>query len=109
MKTLFIVGCASLLVGCHTNTHQVVLLTADQAQGISVQLANEKAAALYHCRPFVIGRPAHFEQGRWVWADRQGYGHGDIEVTVELAPNGSTNGVDLKLLDNNQVLSQRIF
>ena len=71
---------------------------------IALRLANDKASTVYHSQPFSSGQPAHFVNGRWVWVGRQGYGRGDIEATVELAANGSTNSVDLKLLDNQQML-----
>jgi hypothetical protein len=106
MKTSCIVAFTLFLVGCETSTRPSALLTAEQAQRISVQLANDKASTLYHCQPFGSGQPAHFAQGRWVWADRQGYGNGDIEAAVELAANGSTNDVDLKLLDSRQLLGR---
>ena len=103
MRTLFIFGLAFLLVGCSTSMQQSVLLTAEKAQQIAVQVANEKATALYHCQPFGSRQAAHFAEGRWVWVDRQGYGHGDIEASVELAANGSTNSVDIKILDSKQM------
>ena len=105
MRTLRIVVFALLLVGCNRSTPPSVLLTAQQAQIIAVQLANGKASTVYHCQPFGDGEVPHFEQGRWVWVDHHGYGQGDLEATVELAADGSTNSVDLKLLDNRHILS----
>jgi hypothetical protein len=104
MRTSWISAFVILLGGCSVSTRQNAMLTAEQAQKISVRLASEKAGALYHCRPFVGDEPARFAQGRWVWTGRQGYGHLDIQATVELAANGSTNGVDVKLLDARPVL-----
>jgi hypothetical protein len=75
-------------------------LTAEQAKTLAIRLANEKADALYHYQPFRDGRSARLVAGHWVWTDQQGYGQGDIQATVELAADGSTNNVDLQLLDN---------
>ena len=91
MKTSRIILFALLLVGC-TSTHQTVSLTADQAKAVAIQLANEKAAVTYHSQPFHDGQPPSFVAGHWTW--RQ-LGTGDIEATVELAADGSTNSVAL--------------
>jgi hypothetical protein len=88
-----------LLVGS-VSSQQSASLTSDQAKTVAVQLANQKADTLYHCQPFQDGQPAKFAQGHWVWSDLRGYGHGDIQVTVELAANGSTNDVDIELFDS---------
>ena len=79
-------------------------LTAEQAKTVAMRLANDKAFTLYHCQPFRDGQPARFVAGQWVWVDLQGFGHGDIQATVELAADGSTNSVDLKLLDSRNLL-----
>ncbi len=100
MRTLCIIALALLLVGCRTGARQGLSLNAEQARTVALQLANDKAFALYHCQPVRDGQPARFAQGHWVWIDRQGYGHLDFEVTVELAADGSPRTVDLKLLDN---------
>jgi hypothetical protein len=100
MRTSLIVAFALPLLGCNTSQRDGALMSAGRAQILAVQLANEKASAIYHCRPFGSGQPAHFTQGRWVWVDQKGHGSGDIEARVELAANGSTNSVDLKLLDS---------
>lgn len=91
MKTSRLILSALLLVGC-TNTHQTASLTADQAEAVAIRLANEKAAATYHSQPFHDGQPASFVAGHWTW--RQ-LGTGDIEATVELAADGSTNSVTI--------------
>jgi hypothetical protein len=69
-----------------------------------MRLANDEVATLYHSQPFQDGQPARFMGGHWVWTDNRGFGHGDIQVTVELAANGSTNHVDLQLLDSQNPL-----
>ena len=96
MKTSRIILFALLLVGC-TSTHQTASLTADQAQAVAIHLANEKAAAIYHCEPFHDGQPPTFVAGHWTW--RQ-LATGDIEAKVELAADGSTNSVVLNQLVN---------
>jgi hypothetical protein len=90
---------ALLLAGC-ASTHHGTALTADQAKTLALQLANDKAFSLYHCRPFTGGEPAQLVAGHWVWSTRQGLGHGDIEAQIEFAADGSTNQVDCKVLVN---------
>ena len=103
MKTSLILVLAFILVGCESS-RQCVSLTADQAKTLAMGLANDKAATLYHSQPFVAGQPAKFVAGHWLWVARQGFGRGDIQATVELAADGSTNRVDLQLLDNQNIL-----
>ena len=100
MRTSCIALFALLLVGCSTSTQQSTGLTQEQAQRLAVQLANDKASTVHHCQPFRSGQAARLEKGRWVWFERQGYGYGEFEATVELAANGSTNSVNLQFLDN---------
>jgi hypothetical protein len=94
MKTSRIAVVALLLVGC-SSTHQTASLTADQAKVVAKRLANEKAAAKYHSQPFHDGQPASFVAGHWTWSQLS---TGDIEATVELAADGSTNSVTLNQL-----------
>jgi len=99
MKISCLLLLALLLTGC-TSPPPGGSLTADQAGTVALQLANDKASTLYHCRPFQDGSPARLAAGRWVWKQRKGYGQGDYQATVELAANGSTNNVEVFLLDN---------
>ena len=108
MKISCIIISAFFLVGC-ANSRPGASLTADQARSLAIQLANDQAFTLYHCRPFRDGRPAHFEAGHWVWTDQQGFGHADVQATVELAPDGSTNNVDVHFLDSKNLISMRAF
>jgi hypothetical protein len=87
-----------------TSTRQSASLTSEQAKTVALRLANEKASTLYHCQPFADGQPAQIVAGHWLWDARQGFGHGDIMATVELASDGSTNSVDLQLLDSQNLL-----
>jgi hypothetical protein len=88
------------LAGCSTRMRQRPNLSADQADTLALKLANEKALTIYNCQIFQDARTARFVQGHWVWTQRQGFGHCDLEATVKLAPDGSTNAVDVKLLDS---------
>jgi len=99
VKTPLIAISALLLAGCESSTVNIPL-TADQATILSVQLANEKANSLYHRQPFESKQPAQFENGRWIWIGSQGVGILDYQATVELAANGSTNSVDVRLTDD---------
>ncbi len=108
MKTSLILVLASVFVGCESS-RQSASLTADQAKTLAMRLANDNVATLYHSRPFVAGQPAQFVAGHWLWVAQQGFGHGDIEATVELAANGSTNSVDIQVLSSqNPVLNTPI-
>ena len=104
MKTSLILVLAFIFVGCESS-RQSASLTAEQAKTVAIRLANDKASTLYHCQPFRDGLPAQFAADRWVWVEQQGYGHGDIQATVELAADGSTNNVDIQLLDSQNPLS----
>ena len=75
-------------------------LTADEATSTARQLANHKASTQFQAQPALTGQPAKFVEGRWLWVATQGYGRGDIQAKVELAPDGSTNSVNLELLDS---------
>ena len=99
MKILSTIISAFLLVGC-SRSHQSAALTAEQARSLAIKLANDKALALYHCQPFLDGQPAQFVAGHWIWTSRQGFGHGDVHAKVELAADGSTHDVDVKLFEN---------
>lgn len=108
MKKSFIIISALLLVGC-AGSRQSASLTAEQAKILAMRLANDKAFTLYHCQPFRDGRPAHFGAGHWIWVDEQGLSHCDILATVELAADGSTNNVDLKLFDSENQISTPVL
>jgi hypothetical protein len=103
MKTPYITFFALLLVGC-AGTRQTALLTAEQAKTVAIRLANDKAFTLYHHQPFQDGQPAQFVAGRWVWVTKQGFGLGDIQATVELAADGSTNNVGLQVFYSQPIL-----
>jgi len=99
MRTVHMFILALWLIGC-ASSHRGPALTAEQATTLARQLANDKASTLYRCQPFQDGQPARFKAGHWVWTDRRGVGQTDMQVTVELAADGSTNSVDLKVFDS---------
>jgi hypothetical protein len=99
MKTSLVVVLAFILVGCESS-RQSASLTTQQATTTAMRLANDKASTLYQHQPFVAGQSAQFVAGHWLWVARQGFGRGDIQATVELAADGSTNNVDLQLFDS---------
>lgn len=101
MKTSCIIF-ALLLVGC-ASTRESRSLTAEQAKTVAMRLANDRAYTLYHCQPFRDGQPARFVAGHWVWVELQGFGHADIQATVELAADGSPGKVDLQLFDSGNL------
>jgi hypothetical protein len=101
MKTSLIVVLAFILIGCKNSRQSA--LTSEQATITAMRLANDKASTLYQRQPFVAGQPAQFVADHWLWVARQGFGHGDIEATVELAADGSTNSVYLQLFDSQNL------
>ena len=103
MRTLLLAILAVVFVGCESS-RQSASLTTEQATAMAVQLANDKASTLYQSQPFVSGQPAQLVAGHWLWRARQGAGQGDIEAKVELARDGSTNHVDLQLIDGRNIL-----
>ena len=100
MKTSLIVIFSLLLLSGCESSQKGAPLTAAQAETLSIRLANAKADTLFHHRPFQGSQPARFEAGRWIWADSHGVGVMDFQATVELAANGSTNSVDIKVTDD---------
>jgi hypothetical protein len=105
MKTSLVVVLAFILVGCKSS-RQSASLTSQQATTTAMRLANDKASVLYQHQPFVAGQPAQFVAGHWLWSARQGFGRGDIEATVELAMDGSTNNVELQLFGSQNPMFQ---
>ena len=102
MKIASIIIAALLLVGC-TSTRPSASLTAEQAKAVAMRLANDEAFKLYHCRPFHDGKTAQFVAGHWLWVERQGFGHSDIQATVELAADDSSHKVELQVLDSQNL------
>ena len=99
MKTSLILVLAFILVGCESS-RQSASLTTEQATTTAIRLANDKASTLDQHQPFAAGQPAQFVAGHWLWIARQGFGRSDIQATVELAADGSTNSVSLQLFDS---------
>jgi hypothetical protein len=85
------------LLGQRTHTGP---LTAAEAEALAIELANEKAKALYNCQPFRKGTPAELVRGHWVWHDLRGYRVFDVEATVKFAADGTNPEVDVMLLDS---------
>lgn len=107
MRTSCVIILALLLAGCASSPPGAGL-TAEEAKALAMQFANEKAFRLYRVQPFRDGQAARFKAGRWVWTDRRGVGHEDMQVTVELAADGSTNRVDLNVFDSmNRVMESQ--
>ena len=94
MKTLSFVFVMLFLAGC-TSMRPSASLSAGQATALAVQLANDKASTICHRKPFLDGQPAAFVSGRWTWRE---LAPGDVEATVELAADGSTNSVAINIL-----------
>jgi hypothetical protein len=88
------------------STNKPPLLTTNQAVTLAMQLASDKWNKDYSGRgqsQFVAGT-LRFTAGHWLLVATQGFGKGDIQAKVELAPDGSTNSVILELLDNRIII-----
>ena len=96
MKTSLLLVLAFILVGCESS-RQTAALTADQAKTLAIRLANDKTSSINLGQPFHDGQPATFVSGYWIWKE---LAPGDIEATVELAADGSTNSVAINYLSN---------
>ncbi len=73
----------------------------------ALRLANEKAQALYKCRPYTNGPAAQLVRGNyWVWHGRRGQGQVDFEATVKFATNGSDASVSVDLLDSRGMVER---
>jgi hypothetical protein len=94
------------LGGCTPDKRHTTALSAGQATDLALRLANEKAQALYQCRPYTNGPVAQLVEGYWVWHDRRGQGHVDFEATVKLATNGEDPSVSVNLLDSRGILER---
>jgi hypothetical protein len=94
MKTLCSILLLTLLAACDEPS------TRERATLLARQLANKQAEATYNCKPFVGGPSALWTNGHWVWRERRAVGSGDIEAAVSLAPDLSTQSVQVLLLDN---------
>ena len=105
VKARSLIALALLLAGCHrpSNPPQAAL-TADEAGALARQLANEKADASFHCRPFSDGPAPQLVQGHWVWHDRQGLGHNDFEASVQFRADGTAPAVSVTLLESRSGL-----
>jgi len=90
-----------LVTGCErSDTRQPAPATGGAAASLARRLANEQAQAVYHCQPFVVEQATVWTNRHWVWHDRRGFGQGDIEATVTLAPDLSTQNVQVSFLDS---------
>jgi hypothetical protein len=99
MKISALIIFALLLVGCKSPQSKPAL-TSNQATALAVRLANDKANTVFHHRPFQDGQPAELVMGKWVWTDDSGVALLDYQACVKLSADGSTNSVDVQLLDN---------
>jgi hypothetical protein len=99
MKIASVITLAFLLAGC-VSSRRSALLSAEQATTQAIRLANDKAFTLYSTRPFQQGQSAQFVARHWIWSDRRGFGHGDIQASVVLAADGTLQKVDVTFLDS---------
>lgn len=74
---------------------------------MALKLANANALTVYHCQPFHDGEHVCFIRDRWEWSGQVAMGQGDLEATVLLAEDGSTNQVSFQTLVNVNVISFR--
>ena len=80
-------------------------LTSVKAGMMARELANQRASTLYGARPFRTDSPARWENGKWIWEDRQACGRGDMEAAIVLAPDGKEESIKILLLDSRPARS----
>lgn len=105
MKTTAqIMAALLLLAGCGgSESPPPAAAKQEQVAATARRLANERAQALYRCQPFEVDRAPQWTNRHWVWRDRRGYGGGDVEAIVSLAPDLSTQSVQVLLLDSRTI------
>ena len=90
-----------LLSGCdRSGTRHPPANQEQPAASLARRLANEQAQALFRCQPFLADHPPLWTNRHWLWRDRRGYGGLDFETAVSLAPDLSTQSVQVFLLDS---------
>ncbi len=77
-----------------------VALSAEEAAARARRLANDQAERLYNLRPFQRNSPARWTGGRWLWRERQGYGHADFEAEVQFSADGGGSVVNVILIES---------
>jgi len=107
MKARHIIPLTLLLAGCHTGNTLTRTLTPAQAQELAQSLANDKAQALYSCRPFRNGPAPELVEGRWFWHDQRGYAQYDLEAIVTFVANGANPDVSLTPMYSMPLLHER--
>ena len=73
----------------------------DQADATTraIQLANDAAQQQFSVAPFEkTSQKAEFDGQRWTWHRRIACGMGDLEADVAIAPNGTVEEVNIRLL-----------
>ena len=74
--------------------HSGPVASAAEATTRAVMAANEAALRDYRVEPFADGKSsASFDGQRWLWRKRIGYGRGDFEAEVSIAPSGLIENV----------------
>lgn len=81
------------------------VLSAEEASVLAQRLANDEAERLYHVRPFLRNSPARWMSFRWVWRERQGYGHADFEADVQFGPSAAGPVVKVILIESQVSIS----
>jgi hypothetical protein len=65
----------------------------------AVRAANRAAQPDYSVAPFQVRvREAVFDGRRWSWSQRVGYGTGDLEAEVTIAPNGTIESLIVRVV-----------
>ncbi len=81
------------------------VLSAEEVSVLAQRLANDEAERLYHVRPFLRNSPARWMSFRWVWRNRQGYGHADFEADVQFGPTADRPVVKVILIESQLSIS----
>jgi hypothetical protein len=80
---------------------------AADATARAVLAANSVARRDYSIEPFTGLKPAASFDGQvWSWRNRVAWGHGDFEAEVRIAPDGTTESVEVEFLTQLVVNAQ---
>ena len=102
MEARYLIISLIALLGCRGPTEGRKTLTADQAIICGQQIANEKALALFNCKPFIRDvQLVKLNGTRWHWYCRAGFGSADIEDVVEFDDDGKNPKANVILLDTS--------
>jgi hypothetical protein len=93
--------------GCSTKPRALASLNQPEAHALAEKLAFEKYGWVFGDVAPKGTPPPKLVSGHWVWVWRRGSGHGDIEIKVSFAPDGSSPNVDCEFSESGEYIPRR--